>query len=195
MRGFLVVAENPDEFLAKNPEPKVKVTDWKIDDFTDADLKRAGQNRSFVNGQQQYTVLACAQCHQIGKEGINRGPNLVDVVKKYRGEARAVLQEILEPSRNIEEKYRNVMLELEDDNFAAGLVLEEDTETLTLQTGPNGAQVQKIVKSTIISRSPSTVSIMPKDLLSSRDKEQILDLLAYFLSGGNPDDDAFKQAP
>jgi len=43
MRGLLVVAENPDEFFAKNPEPKVKVTNWKIDDFTDAYAERPPQ--------------------------------------------------------------------------------------------------------------------------------------------------------
>ncbi len=194
MRGVLIVAENAAEFLAKNPEPVVKVTEWKISDFTDADFKRAGQHRSFDNAKQQFTVLACAQCHQIGKEGINRGPNLVDVVNKYKGDAKAVLQEILEPSRGIEEKYRNVSLQLEDDNVVTGLILAEDNETVKIQTGPNGAQVENVAKSTIVSRRPSTISIMPMGLLNSRDKEQILDLLAYLLAGGNANHAAFQHA-
>ena len=194
MRGVLIVAENPAEFLANNPEPTVKVTEWKISDFTDSDLSRLGQHRSFENAKQQFAVLACAQCHQLGKEGVNRGPNLIDVVKKYKGDAKAVLHEMLEPSRNIEEKYRNVLLELEDDIFLTGLILEEDKDTVTLQTGPSGAQVQKVAKSTIASRRPSTVSIMPDGLLNSRDKEQILDLLAFLLAEGSPDHAAFKHS-
>ena len=91
MRGTLIVAENPKEFLAKNPEPVVVSTEWKLADF-DNDLPRAAQHRNFARGQQLFTSLACAQCHQLGKEGAVFGPNLGDVVKKYKGDAKTVLQ-------------------------------------------------------------------------------------------------------
>ncbi len=193
MRGTLIVADNPAEFLAKNPEAAPKITEWKIGDFTD-DLKRVGQHRSFARGQQQFTALACAQCHQLGKEGVNFGPSLGDVVKKYKGDAKAVLQEILEPSKTIEEKYRNVTLELGDENSLSGILLAEDKDSVTIQTGPTAAQVQKVAKSAIKSRRPSALSIMPAGLLNALDKEQILDLLAYLLAGGSADHAAFRHA-
>ena len=90
MRGVLIVADNLDEFLAKNPEAAPKLTEWKITDFTD-DLKRVGQHRNFARGQQLFTSLACAGCHQLGKEGVAFGPQLNDVVKKYQGNAQTVL--------------------------------------------------------------------------------------------------------
>ena len=65
---------------------------------------------------------------------------------------------------------------------------------MTLQTGPAAAQVQKVAKSAIKSRKPSTLSLMPAGLLSSLDKEQILDLLAYLLAEGKADHAAFKHA-
>ena len=55
-------------------------------------------------------------------------------------------------------------------------------------------KVQKVAKKTILSRRPSTVSIMPEGLLSSRDKEQILDLLAFLLAEGSADHAAFKHS-
>ena len=191
MRGTLIVAENPAEFLAKNPEPVAKITEWKLSDFTD-DLKRVGQHRNFTRGQQQFTALACAQCHQLGKEGVAFGPNLADVVKKYKGDAKAMLQEILDPSKTIEEKFRSVALDLGDENSLTGLILAEDKDTVTIQTGPTAAQVQQVAKRAIKSRRPSAISLMPAGLLNSFDKEQILDLLAYVLAGGSPDHAAFK---
>ena len=191
MRGVLIVADNLAEFMAKNPEPLTKVTEWKIADFAD-DLKRVGQHRNFARGQQQFTALACAQCHQLGKEGVAFGPSLSDVVKKYKGDAKAVLQEILEPSKNIEEKYRNVTLALGDENSPTGLILAEDATTVTIQTGPTAAQVQKVAKSAIKSRRTSALSLMPAGLLNALDKEHILDLLAYLLAGGSADHAAFK---
>ncbi len=191
MRGVLIVADNPAEFLAKNPEPATKITEWKLADLTE-DLKRVGQHRNFTRGQQLFTSLACAQCHQLGKEGVAFGPALGDVVKKYQGDPKAVLQEILDPSKSIEEKYRNVTLELGDENSLSGIILAEDKGSVTIQTGPTAAQVQKLAKSAIKSRRPSPLSIMPAGLLNALDKEQILDLLAYLLAGGSADHAAFR---
>jgi len=220
MRGTLYVTSDLKAFLAKNPEPVTKITEWKVSDF-DEDLKRVGQQRNFFRGQQLFTTLACAQCHQMGDAGAAKGPamaglnhahgmkhahgtnpaelpslavgpNLADVVKKYKGEAKTLLQEIVEPSRNIEDKYRKFMFELEDEIYVSGNIVSEDADTVTIQTGPTAAQAQKVAKKAIISRRPSPVSIMPAGILNTLDKEQILDLLAYVLATGNAADAAFQ---
>ena len=191
MRGTLIVTDNLKEFLASNPEPVAKVTEWTLADFTD-DLKRVGTHRNFARGQQVFTSLACAQCHQLGKEGAAFGPSLSDVVKKYKGDAKAVLQEIIEPSKTIEDKYRNVTLETGDENSPSGIILAEDKDTVTIQTGPTAAQVQKLAKSAVKSRRSSTLSLMPAGLVNTLDKEQILDLLAYLLAEGNAKHAAFQ---
>jgi putative membrane-bound dehydrogenase-like protein len=193
MRGTLIVTDNLKEFLANNPEPVTKLTEWKLADFTD-DLKRVGEHRNFARGQQVFSSLACAQCHQLGKDGAAFGPSLSDVVKKYKGDARAVLQEILEPSKSIDDKFRNVTLETNDENSPTGIILAEDKGTVTIQTGPTAAQVQKIAKSAIKSRRPSALSLMPAGLVNTLDKEQILDLLAYLLAEGNARHAAFQHA-
>jgi putative heme-binding domain-containing protein len=192
MRGTLIVSNNPAEFMAKNPEPVVKSTEWKVADFTTEDLARVGQHRNYAGAKQSFTTLACVTCHQLGKEGAVFGPNLGEVVKKYKSDPRAVLQEILEPSKTIDEKYRSVTLDLGDDNSVTGLVAAEDKDSITIQIGPAPAPVQKIVKTTIKSRKPSPLSIMPAGLLNSLEKEQVLDLLAYVLADGNAENAAFK---
>ncbi len=197
MRGTMYVTNDLKQFMAKNPEPATKTTEWKAADL-DEDLKRVGMHRNFARGKELFTTLACAQCHQMGTTvsavgpSLAVGPNLVDVVKKYKADPKAVLLEIIEPSRNIEDKYMKVMLELEDEIYISGNVLSEDENTVTIQTGPTTAQEQKIDKKTILSRRPSPVSIMPTALLNTLDKEQILDLLAYVLAGGDANAPAFK---
>jgi putative heme-binding domain-containing protein len=199
MRGTLFVTDDLKDFLAKNPEPVPTMTEWKPGDL-EADLNRVAQHRSFARGKQLFTTLACSQCHQLGKDGVDVsrnltiGPNLEDVLKKHRGEARPILLEILEPSRNVEEKYRKVLLELRDGTTIAGNVIAEDEASLTIFAGPPPAKEQKVAKSAIESRQLSPLSIMPVGLLNSLDKEQILDLLAYVLAGGNADHAAFKHA-
>jgi len=191
MRGELIVAENPEEYLAKNPKPETKLTEWKLADLA-SDLKRVDQHRSFENGKKLFTSLACAQCHQMGKEGAMFGPNLSEVVKKYKNDPNAVLLEILEPSRTIEDKFRNMFLELEDENPVSGLIISEDQTTVTIQSGPTAAQVHKVAKKAITDRRPSALSIMPAGLVNTLNKEQILDLLAYLLADGKADHAAFQ---
>jgi putative heme-binding domain-containing protein len=202
MRGTLFVTDNLKEFLVKNPQKEIKITEWKHSDFTD-DLKRVGEHRRFAEGKQLFTTLGCAQCHQLSKDasigtlssesGLHHtvGPDVDEIVKKYKRDAKAVLLEILEPSRNIEEKYRQTILAIDDGTSRTGIVVAEDAATLTIMTG-TPAKEQKIAKKSIDARRSSPVSLMPSGVLNTLDKEQILDLLAYLLAVGNADDTAFK---
>ena len=207
MRGMMYVTNDLKDFLAKNPQQVTKVTQWKLSDLVD-DLGRVGKQRNFERGKQLFAALSCAQCHQVSKHVVASahdhhaghahmptaavGPTLDESVKKWKADPKAILQEILEPSRNIEEKYRKQVLELEDETFVSGNVIAEDETSLTLQTGPTPDQAQKIDKKTIATRRSSPISIMPMGLLNPIDKEQILDLLAYVLAGGDAKDAAFE---
>ena len=119
------------------------------------------------------------------------GPNIDETVKKYKHDASALLREILESSRNIDEKYRQVVVALEDGTARTGVISSEDDNTLTIVSGTPPKKLE-IPKRSIDDRVASRVSIMPAGLLNTLDKEQILDLLAYLLAGGNAEDAAFK---
>ena len=51
----------------------------------------------------------------------------------------------------------------------------------------------EIAKDDIDERDESKVSIMPKGLLNTMTKDEILDLLAYIISGANPEHPAFRK--
>lgn len=201
MRGMLFVTNNLEEFLAKNPQQEIKITEWKHSDFAE-DLKRVAQHRNFAEGKLLFSSLGCVQCHQLNKddtanlpsiaEGSSRsvGPNIDDTMKKYKHDASAVLREILESSRNIDEKYRQVVLALDDGTVHTGIVVAEDAKTLTILSGTPAKKLE-IPKNSIDARQPSPLSIMPSGLLNTLNREQILDLLAYLLAEGKADDKAF----
>lgn len=200
MRGMLYVTDNLKEFLVKNPQQVIKVTEWKHSDLKE-DLKRVGQHRNFTSGKQLFSSLGCIQCHRMNKEaaatssslaGIGQavGPNIDDTVKKYKQDASALLLEILESSRNVDEKYRQVIVALENGKTHIGVIASEDDSMLTILSGSPPKEL-KIPKKSIDDRVASPLSIMPSGLLNTLDKEQILDLLAYLIAGGNADHAAF----
>ena len=54
-----------------------------------------------------------------------------------------------------------------------------------VQTAVDAAQIKK--------RSVFNVSMMPPGLINGLNKDELLDLIAYLQSGGNPDDKAFAK--
>ncbi len=192
MFGSLIVAADVEDYLAKNPEPDApKLTEWKVADFAD-DLNRMDRHRSYSSGKNLFSSLGCIQCHQLGVEGAAFGPSLSGVFARWKGDRGAVLEQILEPAKGLDEKFRTQSFELGDENTVVGIVLAEDAEQVTLQTGPSVALIQKIKKASIQSRATQQGSLMPGGLLNLINKDQVLDLLAYLFAEGNADHAFFR---
>ena len=177
------------ELLGQEPGETHFVRNWSIDDLR-ADLARPLSGRSFINAKATFISATCTSCHRMKGEGTELGPDLTEVDKKYKGAA--LLREILEPSKLIEQKYRSYLIETEDD-LLVGLILSEDDQAVRVATNPlQPDEVIEIPVDEIESKQPTTLSIMPAGLLDMLEKQQILDLLAYLESGGDPDHPVFK---
>ena len=161
------------------------MTEWKVEDLA-SDLTKAGLGRNLAKGKELFTKLACAQCHKLGQEGSDYGPDLTDIFPRYKSDRAAVLRQILEPSLVISNRYRNYQFDLKNGDTALGMILREDAENVTVQTGPSEALIQTLKKSDIQERQPQNSSVMPMGLLNTLAKEEIMDLLALLESGARP---------
>ncbi|MBK7998713.1 MAG: c-type cytochrome [Verrucomicrobia bacterium] len=186
MQGILAVVTDVEAYLASRPAaPEPKVTEWKLADLA-ADLdKVAAPGRNLAGGKESFAKLACVQCHKLGKDGYAYGPDLTDVLKRMKDDRAALLTEILEPSKVVAERYKNFVFELNDGEEMVGMIVKEDADSVTVQTGPSDSLIQNVKKSNIKTRTLQPSSQMPLGLVNLLSKEQILDLLAYIESGGN----------
>lgn len=183
MLGTLAVVKDVEAYLASHATTEPKITEWKIEDLA-PDLAKPAAARNLASGKDFFTKLACAQCHKLGGEGNNFGPELNDVFARYKNDRAEVLRQILEPSLVIADRYRNYEFELKNGDTVTGMIVKEDAESVTAQSGPSDALIQTLKKSDIKSRQPQASSLMPLGLLNSLSKEQIFDLLAYVEAGG-----------
>ena len=192
MRGTFKVVKDLDEYLAQgHAEPAAPViTEWKLADL-EPELPKLGKGRNFTKGKELFTSVGCIGCHKIGPDGVLWGPELTAVAAKYKGDTKAVLAEILEPSKNLEPRYRPFEFTVGNDDPFTGFVLKEEADTLTVQTGPGETMVKKFAKKEIKAQ-PQSNSIMPPGLLNLLNKEQILDLLAFLQAGGDAKHASFK---
>jgi putative heme-binding domain-containing protein len=187
MAGILRVVNDLEEYLATHAEPVAPpATEWKVSDLA-PDLDQPGSGRNLPQGKQLFTALACAQCHKLGANGYAFGPDLTDVFQRWKGDRAGVLGELIEPSKVINDRYRNFEFELKNGESLSGLIVKEDATSVTIQAGASDALIQTLRKADIKERKPQASSLMPMGLLNQSTKEQILDLLAFLESGGQAD--------
>ena len=183
MVGTLAVVKDVEAYLASRaaaPEPVM--TEWKLEDLQ-PDLAKSATGRNLTTGREFFQKLACVQCHKLGSEGYAYGPDLSDLFQRYKGDRAAVLQQVLEPSKIIADRYRNFQFELADGDQISGMILKEDAATVTIQTGASDTLIKNLKKTEIKTRELQTSSLMPMGLLNMLSKDQIYDLLAYLESG------------
>src|SRR5262249_49492395 len=124
--------------------------------------------------------------------GIEIGPDLTKIEPKLQKPVE-VLHDILEPSFRINEKFQSYVFELESGKVVTGLILAETADTVKVIENPLAkADAVVLKKAEILDRKKSPTSIMPKGLLDKLTHEEILDLVAYVSSGGNPKSPLFQ---
>ena len=183
MFGYLVVVEDMEEYLRNPPSLEdLDYTAWELSDLID-DMADINANR-IVAGQEVFETATCAKCHRIGDWGRDFCPDLSDVFQRYDDNSGRVLEEILEPSKTIEEEYMNYLFVLTNGDVATGIITAEGTHSLTVQSSGDESLAVTIDKSDIIERDQRAVSVMPVGLLDSLRRDQIVDLMAFLKYAG-----------
>ncbi len=119
----------------------------------------------------------CANCHQVAGQGARIGPQLDGV--GVRGLDR-LLEDVLDPSRNVDQAFRQTTLTLKKGQLLSGLLLKEEGEVLVLADS-QGKEV-RVVKDEVEERSTSQVSPMPGNFAEQIPEGDLNHLLAYLLT-------------
>jgi uncharacterized repeat protein (TIGR03806 family) len=124
------------------------------------------------------SAVICQNCHQIEGKGRKVGPELDHIGKKYnKGQ---ILENLLDPSKVIEEKYIAYTLQTRDGKTRTGLVLERSSDAVTLIDAQGNSE--RIPFKSIEALEPQKKSLMPDSLLRDLTAEQAADLLAFLES-------------
>ncbi|MED5277870.1 MAG: hypothetical protein VYD86_02030, partial [Verrucomicrobiota bacterium] len=162
--------------LAKRPEHRR----WEMGDF--ADLANRLAKRDLENGRRILKQAACTACHVFDGVGLAIGPDLTAIGARF--DSRAILESILEPSKVIADKYRNVSLTTKQGELIEGrLVGERENSLLIAPNAYQPSQVRDVKLNAVATRKDSQFSPMPPGLVNSFTREEILDLLALLQAG------------
>jgi putative heme-binding domain-containing protein len=162
---------------------------WAMDDFKGA-FDGPLSKRNFNRGKEMFTAAGCASCHNVQGQGANIGADLSKVGEEYPGAE--LLRQIIDPSAKIKDDFRVVAVFLKNEDRFRGMIVKRDAETIQLAENLSEPDKTVTIKKADISRvTPSDVSPMPTGLLVTLSREEILDLLAFIASQGNPKHKAF----
>ncbi len=118
----------------------------------------------------------CAGCHKLDGKGQKVGPEL-DAV--YTRGVERLLEDILDPNRNVDQAFRATLIKTKDGRVISGLVLREEGEVLVIQEAAD--KETRLSKGDIEQRVLSQLSPMPTNVVEALPEADFFDLLAYLL--------------
>jgi putative heme-binding domain-containing protein len=172
-------------FVGRSPR------NWTIEELSEAASSGLKQ-RSFATGRKVFAAGACFSCHRFDNQGGMTGPDLTGSGGRYN--AHDLLDQIINPSKEINEQFVPSVLTKENGEQVVGSVVNLSGDSVTINTNladPN--ERVSVDRKEVKSIEPSKVSPMPPMLLSMLTKEEIMDLVAYVLSGGDRGNAMFKK--
>ena len=182
MNGILRVVASEDgaedAVIAKAAPTRKFVRNWKYDDLAQ-DVAKLG-TRDSARGRAVFETASCLACHKIDDAGGTTGPELREVVARYT--AAELLQHVLDPSKQIAPEYVAEIFQTIDGAVVAGRIVSQDEKSVRVQVDPYGGEPVEIALEDVEDRGVSKVSVMPSGLLSTFERAEILDLLAYLTS-------------
>ena len=122
--------------------------------------------------------MQCKNCHRIGGQGTEIGPELTQIGKKYN--QAQILEAIIEPSKAIDTKFATYLVETKRGKVHTGLLVKRDAEEVVLKDSQN--KLTHIPVDDVELIVPQLTSLMPEILLRDMTAQDVADLTAY-LSG------------
>jgi len=140
-----------------------------------------------------FKASLCISCHTIGGEGGSVGPDLTQLGTRFSG--KDILESIIDPSKVISDQYAATNFLLKDGSTVSGRLIREDDDKYYVSQNPFAPQMlREILKKDVASKKISDVSIMIPGLINSLNPEELKDLMAYLVSGGDKNNKVFKTA-
>ena len=185
------VVKSPFEIMAQAMIGRKYVKQWKLEELSQTS-KTQLKNRSYERGRKMFAAGGCFACHRFANEGGMTGPDLTGSGGRYS--SHDLLDQIINPSKEINEQFVPVVVKMKNGDMVTGVVVNLNGDRVNINTDMfNPNQQIQVNRPQIESIEPSKISPMPAGLLNMMREDEIMDLLAYILSGGNRNHPAFKK--
>jgi putative heme-binding domain-containing protein len=173
------------------PQPTGPGRDWKLEEamkVVDSGLT----NRNFENGKNMYNASVCSSCHSMRGEGGQIGPDLTQVGTRFS--SKDILEAIIDPNKTISDQYAATTFYLKSGKSIVGRLINQDDQKYTVSQNPFAPQIlREIPKAEVARTKVSDVSIMLPGMINNLNGDELRDLMAFLMAGGNKESDVYKK--
>jgi putative heme-binding domain-containing protein len=177
--------------LVEGPQPKGPGRRWTVDEampLVDGQLK----GRSFEQGKLMFDAARCSSCHMMRGEGGSIGPDLTQLGTRFS--VKDMLDAIIDPNKTVSDQYAATVFTLNDGSSVLGRLKNEDDNTFFISQNPFAPDViREIPKKDVANKKYSYISIMYPGLINRLNEDELKDLLAYLMAGGDENADTYKK--
>jgi len=189
LSGAALLSSSGNELLVSTIQPEGPGRRWTVEEALP--LMDSLQGRDIEKGKAMFAASQCLGCHNMRGEGGIAGPDLTQLGTRFS--PRDILVHTIDPSAEISDQYAATNFYMNDGSSIIGKLANENETTYFVSQNPFAPQdIREIPKSEVSSTKLSDVSIMMPALINRLNAEELKDLMAYLVSGGNPDHEAFK---
>ena len=182
--------ESDQGYLTNLVQPKGPGDDW-----TGVSAVRAYEKNlstvNFENGQNMFKSTLCVSCHSVSGKGGTAGPELTQVRTRFA--ISDLVEAIVNPTAVVSDRYRNTIYTLKNGNKVIGRLINETENQMEISTNAFTPSVTtKFRKSQLVSQEASMLSPMPPALINRLNDQEVADLIAYLMAGGNKNSEIYK---
>jgi len=190
LSGGKLLTENGNDLMDQSVQPEGPGRRWTVEEAEPLLTNLVG--RDLVKGKAMYAASLCQSCHTMQGAGGAIGPDLSQLGTRFS--AKDILVATLDPNATISDQYHATVLELKAGGSLVGKITDEDGQHYYLSQNPFApADIKKVPKNTVSLKKNSDVSIMMPGLVNRLNEEELKDLMAYLISGGNANHAVYKQ--
>lgn len=183
LSGDSLVNQAGNRLALSVPPPEGPGRRWEIDTamkyLDSADIKP-----NFKRGEELFLAINCGSCHTMKGTGGSVGPDLTQLGTRFS--KKDILESIIEPSKVISDQYESKLFHMKDGTKQLGRLMGENEKAYIVSQNPYAPQVtEEILKKDVSEIKISEVSIMPPGTLNTLNAQELNDIIAYIMSGGN----------
>jgi putative heme-binding domain-containing protein len=189
LSGAAMLTSSGNDLAETNIQPEGPGKRWTVEEALSVVEVLSG--RDLARGKAMYVATLCQSCHAMQGEGGVIGPDLSQLGTRYS--PKDILNATINPSDEISEQYEATILELKTGGSVVGRLTNEDNSNYYVSQNPFAPQViRTVAKAEVKSTKASEVSTMLPGMINRLNDEELKDLMAYLISGGNPNHEVYQ---
>jgi len=176
--------------LVSGPQPKGPGRKWTMEEALPlVEGKLVGRN--FEQGKMLFDATRCSSCHLMRGEGGSIGPDLTQLGTRFT--AKDMLESIIEPNKVVSDQYAATVFTMKEGSSILGRLTNENDETYFISQNPFAPDViREIPKKDVLNTKYSYISVMYPGLINRLNEDELKDLIAYLMAGGNENHELYK---